>query len=132
MSLAKSTAPEPVDSGHLNYVPSSFSGTEIISYSSLSRHTRQPNVQRIQSFLLRNPNRTVVLPGEYLQFITPSDADSDTFWALEPQLDFPSNTQCKPEDAWPLPQQIQSVHRAVRVSNTADSPILLKSGEHLC
>ena len=107
-------------------------GTGIINYSSLSRHTRQPNVQRIQSFLLRNPNRTVVLPGEYLQFITPSDADSDTFWALEPQLDCPSNTQCKPEDAWPLPQQIQSVHHAVRVSNTVDSPILLKSGEHLC
>ena len=53
-------------------------GTEIISYSSPSRHTRQPNVRRIQSFLLRNPNRTVVLPGEFLQFITPSDADSVT------------------------------------------------------
>lgn len=29
-------------------------GTEIISYSSPSRHTRQPNVRRAQSFLLRN------------------------------------------------------------------------------
>ena len=53
-------------------------GTKIISYSSSSRHARQPNVRRTQSFLLRSPNRTVVLPGEYLQFITPSDADSDT------------------------------------------------------
>ena len=57
-------------------------GTEI-SYSSPSRHTRQPNVRRTQSFLVRNPNRTVVLPGEYLQLITPSDDDSDTLWALE-------------------------------------------------
>ena len=89
-------------------------------------------MRRTQSFLLRNPNRTVVLPGEYLQFITPSDADSDTLWALEPRLDCPSNTQRKPEDAWPPPQQIQSVDHAVRVPNTTDSPILLKRGERLC
>ena len=109
-------------------------GSEIISYSSLSRRTRQPNVRRTQSFLLRNcnPNRTVVLPGEYLQFITPSDADSDTLWALEPWLDCPSNVQRKPEDAWPPPQQIQSVDHAVCISNMKDSPILLTSGEQLC
>ena len=40
--------------------------------------------------------------------------------------------QRKPEDAWPPPQQIQSVDHAVRVSNTTDSPILLRSGEQLC
>ena len=106
-------------------------GTDIISYSSPSRHTNQPNVRRTQSFLLRNPNRTVVLPGEYLQFSTPSDTDSDTLWALEPRLDCPSNMHRKPEDAWPPPQQIQSVDHAVRISNTTDSPILLKSGEQL-
>ena len=107
-------------------------GTEIISYSSPSRHTRQPSVRRTQSFLLRNPNRTVVLPGEYVQFSTPSGADSDTLWALEPRLDCPSNMPRKPEDAWPPPQQIQSVHHVVRFSNMTDSPILLKSGEQLC
>ena len=96
------------------------------------RHSRQPNVRRTQSFLLRNPNRTVVLPGEYVQFSTPSDADSDTLWALEPRLDCPSNMPRKPEDAWPPPQQIQSVDHAVRVPNTTGSPILLKSGEQLC
>ena len=107
-------------------------GTEIISYSSHSRHTRQPNVRRTQSFLLRNPNHTVVLSGEYVQFSTPSDADSDTLWALDPRLDCPSNMPRKPEDTWPPPQQIQSVDHAVRVSNTTNSPILLKSGEQLC
>ena len=109
-----------------------ISGTEIISYSSPSRHTHQPSVRRTQSFLLRNPNRTVVLPGEYVQFSTPSDADSDTLWALEPRLDCPSNMPRKPEDAWPPPQQIQSVDHVVRISNMTDSPILLKSGEQLC
>ena len=107
-------------------------GIEIISYSSPSRHTRQPSVRRTQSFLLHNPNRTVVLPGDYVQFSTPSDADSDTLWALEPRLDCPSNMSRKPEDAWPPPQQIQSVDHVVRISNMTDSPILLKIGERLC
>ena len=107
-------------------------GTEIISYISPSRHTRQPNVRRTQSFLLRNPNRTVVLPGKYVQFSTPSDADSDTLRALKPWLDCLSNMPCKTEDVWPLPQQIQSVDHAVRIPNTTGSPILLKSGEQLC
>ena len=53
-------------------------GTEIISYSSPSRHTRQLNVRHTQSFPLRSPNRLIVLPGEYVQFSTPSDSDSDT------------------------------------------------------
>ena len=107
-------------------------GTEIISYSAPPRHTRQPSVWRTQSLLLRNPNRTVVLPGEYVQFSTPPDVDADTFWALEPRLDCPSNMPRKPEDAWPPPQQIQSVDHVVRISNLTDSPILLKSGEQLC
>ena len=106
--------------------------TEIINYGSSSRHTCQPNVRCTQPFLLRNPNRTVVLPGEYVQFSTPSDSDSDTWWALEPRLDCPFNMPRKPEDAWPPPQQIISVNHAVRVSNMTDSPILLKSGEQLC
>ena len=107
-------------------------GTEIISYSAPPRHTRQPSVRCTQPFLLRNPNCTVVLPGEYVQFSTPPDTDADTLWALEPRLDCPSNMPCKPEDAWPLPQQIQSVDHVVRISNLTDSPILLKSGEQLC
>ena len=107
-------------------------GARIISYSSPSRHTRQPNVRRTQSFLLHNPIRTVVLPGEYVHFSTPSDADSDTLWALEPRLDCASNMPRKPGDAWPPPQQIQSVDHALRVSNMTDSLIFLKSGEQLC
>ena len=38
--------------------------------------------------------------------------------------------QRKPEDAWPPPQQIQSVDHAV--FNTTDSLIFWKSGEELC
>ena len=49
-----------------------------------------------------------------------------------PRLDYPSHIPRKPEDAWPQPQQILSVDHAVRISNTTNSLILLKSGEQLC
>ncbi|PFX17939.1 hypothetical protein AWC38_SpisGene17717 [Stylophora pistillata] len=107
-------------------------GTEIISYSSPSRHTRQSNVRHAQSYLLRNPNRTVILPGEYVQFSTPPDSDSHTLWALDPRLDSLSSMPRKPEEAWPPPQQIQSVDHAVSVPNMTGSRILLKSGKQLC
>ena len=86
--------------------------TEIMSYSLPSRHTCQHNVRRTQSFLL----------GEYVQFSTPSDADFDSLLALEPKLDCPSDMPCKPEDAWPPPQQIQSVDHAVCISNSPPPP----------
>lgn len=67
-------------------------GSDVIHYGTASKHTTQPAVRRTQSFLLRNPQRTVILPGEYVQLDTPCDSDPDTLWALEPRLDCPSNT----------------------------------------
>ena len=79
-------------------------GSEMINYSLPSQHTYLPNMRRTQSFLLRNPSRTIVLPGEYVQFSTPPDFDLHTFWALELQIDYLSNLPHKPEDARPPPQ----------------------------
>ncbi|CAH3032666.1 unnamed protein product [Porites lobata] len=107
-------------------------GSDVIHYGTASKHTTQPAVRRTQSFLLRNPQRTVILPGEYVQLDTPCDSDPDTLWALEPRLDCPSNTPLKAEGAWPPPQQVLSVDHAVRITNTTDSPILLRTGEQLC
>lgn len=78
------------------------------------------------------PNYTTVLSGEYVQFNTPSGSDSDTLWALEPRLDRPSDVPRKPQDAWPSPQQILSMDYGVCISNSTDSPILLKNGKQLC
>lgn len=107
-------------------------GSDVIHYGTASKHTTQPAVRRTQSFLLRNPQRTVILPGEYVQLDTPCDSDPDTLWALKPRLDCPSNTPLKAEGAWPPPQQVLSVDHAVRITNTTDSPILLRTGEQLC
>lgn len=70
--------------------------------------------------------------SRYFQFSTPSDADFDTLWALQPQLNCLSNIKRKAEDVWPPPQQIQFVDHPLRFSNTTESPILLKSAEQLC
>ena len=107
-------------------------GSEVVHYGKSSNHTLPPTARRTQSFLLRNPHRTVVLPGEFIEFSTPPESAPDTLWALEPRLDCPSNSSLKPEDAWPLPQQVISVDHAVHITNTTDCPIILKSGEQLC
>lgn len=86
-------------------------------------HTHHPNVQRKQSFLLCNQNPTVV------QISTPSNSGSNTCWALEPLPDCPSNMPCKP---WPPPLQILSMDHAVHISNTSNSPVLLRNGEQIC
>ena len=79
-------------------------GSDVIHYGTASKHTTQSAVRRTQSFLLHNPQRTVILPGEYVQLDTPRDSDPDTLWALEPRLDCPSNILLKAEEAWPPPQ----------------------------
>ena len=53
-------------------------GSEAIHYGTSSRHIAQLAVRRTHSFLLRNPHRTVVLPGDNLQLNKSSDADPDT------------------------------------------------------
>ena len=37
----------------------------------------------------------------------------------------------KEQGAWPRPQQVLSVDHAVRTTNTTDTPIIVKSGQHL-
>ena len=107
-------------------------GSDVIHYGTPSRHAVQPTTRRTQSFLLRNPQRTSVRPGQYVQLDTPCNSDPDTLLALEPRLDCPSNFSLKVEGAWPPPQQILSVDHAVRITNTTDSSIILKTGERLC
>ena len=45
-------------------------GSEVVHYGKPSNHTFPPTARRTQSFLLRNPHRTIVPPGEFIQFST--------------------------------------------------------------
>jgi hypothetical protein len=107
-------------------------GSEIVYYG--QQHSNKATVRRAQAAtLLRAPaKQTVVLPGDYLELDLPPDVDSDTIWALEPRLDAPINITKDPESAWPPPQEIVSVDRQVRITNTSSSPIRIQRHEHLC
>ena len=106
-------------------------GSEIIQYGGYG--TQRASARRTQSFLLRGPpQRSVILPGEFIQLRTPMDSDPDSVWALEPRVDSPSNHNVKPERAWPPVQEVVSVGNTIRLTNDTDIPILIRKSEHLC
>ena len=86
---------------------------DIIYYGTDECKADVPSVRRTQAFLLRNPRKTVILPGDYLELHTPCDVNTDTLWALEPRLDSRTNMQSKPERAWTPPQEILSTSGAL-------------------
>ncbi|KAK2193762.1 hypothetical protein NP493_7g09030 [Ridgeia piscesae] len=55
---------------------------------------RVSSVRRTQASFLRNSDKTVILPGDYLELHTPCDVNTGSLWALEPRLD-----SLKPERA---------------------------------
>ena len=107
-------------------------GTDVVHYGTPSKTTPHSTVRHTQSFLLRNPSRTVVLPCAYFQLTTPQESDPDVLWALEPRLDSKANLPCKAETAWPQPQDILSVGHTLQIANTTSSSILVKRDEQLC
>ena len=79
-------------------------GTDVVQYGTPVKVTPHSTARRTQSFLLRSPQQTVVLPGDYLQLTTPLESDPDSLWALEQRLDSLANLPRKPAAAWPQPQ----------------------------
>jgi hypothetical protein len=106
-------------------------GTDVVKYG--PQKDKVATARRAQSFLLRSPKQqTILLPGDFVQLKTPSQAPPDTTWALEPRLDTPLNVGLEPDKAWPSPQEVCAVNDTIRLANVTDEPILLRRGEHLC
>lgn len=106
-------------------------GKRIVYYNKQSNGNA--SVRRAQACVLRGPPmQTAILPGEFLELVTPNTCDSDATWALEPRLDSPINCHSLPEKAWPEAQEISSVGSTIRVVNSTDKPIVLKRHEHVC
>ena len=98
-------------------------GSDIVYYGPQSHSG--PSARRTQSYLLCHSHpSTVILPGEFLEAYTPSDAEPDTVWALEPRTD--QQLSSKLGKMWPQPQVIHSVGGALRITNTTDQPILIQ------
>ena len=103
-------------------------GSEIINYGTPPRST--PGIRRLSSSVLRSgSNSTVVLPGQYIELVTP-DGWCDKELTVEPRLDSKcSQKLCKP---WPPPQVVSSVGNTVRLGNDTDGPIVIRKHEHVC
>ena len=102
-------------------------GSDIVYYGPQSHSG--PSARRTQSYLLRHSHPSnVILPGEFLEAYTPSDAEPDTVWALEPRTD--QQLSSKLGKMWPQPQEIHSVGGALRITNTTDQPILIQKHQH--
>ena len=104
-------------------------GSDTIFYGPSSK---APTARRAQSYLLRAPVKTVLLPGDYLEMKTPNDLEPDDIWALHPRYDSPCNSHATDSTVWPTPQMIHSVDSSVRLVNTTSDPIIVKKNEHLC
>ena len=46
-------------------------GKDVVHYGTPKKTTPHSTARRTQTFLLRNPSQSVVLPGAYLQLTTP-------------------------------------------------------------
>ena len=104
-------------------------GKDIVSYGATT--TRNVSIQK--AVLLRAPpKQTVIMPGDYLELLLPSELPADDTWALEPRLDSPLNAKSDPFTAWRPPQEITAVSNKLRVVNTTGSPIHLRRFEHVC
>ena len=97
-----------------------------ISLAVSNRHTMHSliNLPHVES-ISYSPHILIELP-------TPSESEPDTDWALEPRLDSPSNMHIKPENVWPVDQEVKSIGNTVRLTNTTDEPIFPRRNEHIC
>ena len=103
-------------------------GVEVFNYKP-SKVTNQ-KIRRFQSFTVRSPTHTVILPGEALQVPVPAYllGDKVNTVAVEPRYDnsivlpssFPAPSICSVEDG------------SISLKNTSQVPVIVKKNEHLC
>lgn len=106
-------------------------GTEVIKYGPGKDKTVK--VRRSQATVVRGPReRSVILPGQYLELKVPDECEVDSSWLLEPRFVNPLNQETKFSRAWPPAQVVEAVDKSIHVKNETDEPILIHRHEHLC
>lgn len=89
-------------------------------------------VQRgCKATILRITRETVLLPNDSLQVLAPPEFQKDTMVALEPRYNSPSINHDKYSMQWLKPQISDVSEGVVHITNSSDSPILLKRHEQI-
>ena len=86
-----------------------------------------------RAMVIRAPaESTTIWPGEFIEVQLPSEAPSDSEYALEPRSDAPSARRLTASQLWPTPSIISSVAGKIRIPNLSSEPHSLKRNEHFC
>ena len=103
-------------------------GVEVFNYKP-SKVTNQ-KIRRFQSFTVRSPTHTVILPGEALQVPVPAYllGDKVNTVAVEPRYD---NSIVLPS-TFPVPSICSVEDGSISLKNTSQVPVIVKKNEHLC
>ena len=81
--------------------------------------------------ILRVPRQTVLLPEESLNIPVPPDFKKELVVAVEPRLDSPSMKSSKSSSQWFKPHITELVDGNMLITNTSESPILLRRHEQI-
>ena len=103
--------------------------TIVVMGQSIPYGSKPPSIQhdiyRTQSMVLRNDSSRVLLPGEYVEFTSPTLEEYEGEIAIEPRMDSPMDGQ------WPTPSITRVIQGSVRIPNDSPEPILLPRLGHI-
>lgn len=103
-------------------------GSQTIKYNS---HKSPSTVsRRLNTYTVRSSSNEVVLPGESISFQIPTYLCSEKLVAVEPRYDNSYN-QLAPV-SFPVPRIHEVSKGLLTLSNTTDSPVMVKKNAHVC
>ena len=82
------------------------------------------DIYRTESLILRNDNRKVLLPGEFMELHNKALFDYEGEVSIEPRIDSPVDGE------WPQPHISRVIQGVVRIPNLSDKPVLIDKAQH--
>ena len=89
-----------------------------------TKPTRQSDIFRAESFILRSDNSHVVLPGEYLEFSSAPLKSYEGEISIEPHRSSPLN------GSWPEPDISRVIDGSIRIPNNSGEAISISKSQH--
>ena len=105
-------------------------GTEVIKYNPEGA-VGPSKLRTVSSYTLHSTSRTIVLPGEAVEFKLPAHMTAMDSVAIEPRTDSSFN-RSHSSKSWPEPQVQQVVDGKISIVNTSTDPIPVKKHEQVC
>ena len=114
-------------------------GEETVKYNSTGSGV--PQARRIESYMIKSPNRVVLLPGQTFTQKLPGSLSTEESVAIEPCYDSSPNQQKANTwrshgriklSEWPPPAVQPVTDGSISLKNTTEDPIIIKKNEGIC